>query len=89
MSSGVRPKATHIVSIAVQVTVNRRKFTKKFLESFRKSFYNFQDIEDHLRHLAWLYATGRTQNGAFIEGYGPAEEMGIVFKDCYNDTDDA
>lgn len=89
MPNCVKPKPTHIVSMAVQVTVNRRKFTKKFLTDFRKSFYNFQDIKDHLRHLAWLYATGRTQNGAFIEGYGPAAEMGIVFKDCYSDTDEA
>lgn len=84
-----RVKPTHVVSVAVQVTVNRRMFTKKFLADFRKQFYNFQDIDEHLRHLAWLYARGLADNHSFIEGYGQASEVGISFKDCYTDTDKA
>lgn len=50
-------------------------------EEFRQSFYPFFTLEDHLGHLAQLFTRGIVDNGEFIEGYGPAKEMGISFKE--------
>ena len=67
----------------IEVTVNRKKFTAKFLADFRKMFYNFTCINDHLEHLAQLHARGLADNHSFIEGYGQAKDMGITFKTVY------
>ena len=40
---------------------------EKFLSDFRESFYNFQDLEDHAKHLAQFQA--RFEDESFIEGY--------------------
>lgn len=68
------------VEIDVSVTIDPAKFTKKFMKEFRATFYNFQSVSDHVDHLAQLYARGLADNGSFIEGYGPAADMGIAFK---------
>lgn len=67
----------------VDVTLDESKFTETFMEEFRESFFPFFTIEDHRKHLAILYARGVIDGwrDEFIEGYGPASEMGISFKD--------
>ena len=66
------------VTIPVKVTVDESKFTPEFMEEFRRMFFPFETIEEHLEHLAYLAATGQIAEWPqFIEGYGPSEEMGI------------
>ena len=64
------------VTITVEVTVDESKFDEDFLRYFREFFYNFYDIDDHIKHLAQLAARGL--DDTFIEGYGDITEMGIV-----------
>lgn len=66
----------------VQVTVDEAKFTPKFMAEFRDSFYDFHTVDEHIVHLGQLYARGRAFEPGyadFIEGYGPAANMGIRF----------
>ena len=81
---------TFIINVEseIQVTLDESKFTKEFLADFREHFYPFTSLEQHACHLAQLQARGlidepQTTN-RFIEGYGPANEMGIetVTIDC-------
>ncbi len=72
-------KYTVTAQQSVIVTVDPKKFTKKFMQEFRESFYNFHTIEEHVRHLGQLAIRGIAGNGAFIEGYGEADDMGIRF----------
>ena len=68
------------VSMYIDVDVDETKFTEEFMQEFRESFYDFHTIEDHIEHLATLFARGLCYNGSFIEGYGETKEMGIKFK---------
>lgn len=72
---------------SVKVFVDKAKFTPQFMEEYRASFAPYYDLHDHIKHLGWLYATGRIDGwpGEFIEGYGPAQEMGIRFEDDGSD----
>jgi hypothetical protein len=69
------------VTQQVHVSVDEAKFTPEFMADFRDVFYPFQTVEDHVRHLGQLFARGIVYNGAFIEGYGKTEEMGIRFEE--------
>lgn len=73
----------------VAVTVDETKFTEQFMEEFRESFFPFFTIDDHREHLAELYARGVIDGwkDEFIEGYGPANEMGISFRDLGSETE--
>ncbi len=64
----------------IEVTIDKKKFTKKFMREFYDSMYHFDTIEEHVAHLGQLAARGLAHNGDFIEGYGPAEDMGISFR---------
>jgi hypothetical protein len=64
----------------VAVTVDKSKFTEEFMEEFRKSFSPFYEIDEHINHLAYLYARGVVDDNEFIEGYGEAADMGIKFE---------
>ena len=69
------------VTISVEVTVDETKFTPEFLKEFREDFYEFDDIDDHIEHLAQLTARGimeENDSGQFVEGYGTVEEFGIT-----------
>ena len=63
----------------VKVTVDETKFTPQFMEEFRQSFYPFDTIDEHIRHLAQLFAREIADETDFIEGYGMPAEMGIKF----------
>lgn len=67
------------ISFDVEVEIDESKFDERFMSEFRESFYCFYTIDEHLCHLAQLYARGLIEDGQFIEGYGPAKEMGISF----------
>lgn len=65
----------------VEVELDEAKFDDAFMEEFRESFYQFSTLADHAEHIAQLQARGiydldfiETQ---FVEGYGPAIDMGI------------
>jgi hypothetical protein len=68
---------TVAVTLFVAVTVDERKFTPEFMAEFKESFYDFTSLDQHIEHLAQLHVRG--EDGAFIEGYGDAAEMGIKF----------
>ncbi|MEW9304739.1 hypothetical protein [Labrys neptuniae] len=63
----------------VEVELDEAKFTPAFMEEFRKSFFPFFEIGEHAEHIAQLVARGviDTSPSYFIEGYGPAKDMGI------------
>lgn len=67
------------VTQTVEVTVDETKFTTEFMNEFRKTMYDFRDLIDHIEHLAQLHARGLAGDFSFIEGYGPASDMGIKF----------
>lgn len=72
-------KRTVIVTQEIEVTIDETKFDENFMEEFRKTFFPFETVSDHIEHLAQLRARGIAGNNDFIEGYGETEEMGIRF----------
>lgn len=77
------------VSQIISVTVDETKFTEEFLEEFRKSFYLYSDVNDHIVHLGDLYARGIVDEFTdFIEGYGDPKDFGIKFRHVYTYTED-
>lgn len=68
---------TFTVEVAQVVTVelDETKFDEAFMQEFREGFYRFHTLEQHAEHIAQLEARGLIE--PFIEGYGPAEDMGI------------
>jgi hypothetical protein len=66
------------VTFLIKVTVDETKFTDEFMEDFRRDFYPFDDIDDHIRHLGQLAVREYMESdNAFIEGYGRVCDMGI------------
>ena len=66
------------VEIPVTVTVDETKFTPEFLAEYREYFFLFETVDDHIRHIAFLAATGQLGTlPCFIEGYGPSQDFGI------------
>jgi len=69
------------VTQTVQVSIDETKLTPDWMADFRRSFYNYHVVDDHLKHLAHLEACGVTYlphvNNTFIEGYGNANDLGI------------
>lgn len=72
----------------IEVEIDESKFTSEFLQEFQENFYPFACVEEHMTHLAQLFAREIADNYSFIEGYGQAEDMGIKFKveDCNVDV---
>ncbi|MGX5776498.1 hypothetical protein [Methylorubrum zatmanii] len=62
------------------VTVDETKFTPEFMEEFRKSFFPFHTIDEHIGHIGQLAARGMLRDD-FIEGYGPPAAFGIKVSD--------
>lgn len=76
------------VTSVVNVTIDESKFTSEFMQEFRESYYPFKTIDDHIQHLGQMYARGLySEIPGFIEGYGPANEMGISFSTDRNAFD--
>ena len=70
---------TVAVTQIIKVTIDESKFDEAFMKEFRESFYDFTTLNHHIEHLGQLHARGMAFNTGFIEGYGPAEDMGIKF----------
>lgn len=81
------------VTQRVEVTLDASKFDAVFMQEFRDSFYGFDTIEEHAEHIAQLQARGLIdiswKSNEFIEGYGPAEEMGLKAEVFETDISDA
>lgn len=75
------------VTLFIDVTIDETKFNDEFLIDFRKHYYNFHGIDEHIEHLAQMRARGLYDNGDFIEGYGPTGDMGISFETINNATE--
>jgi hypothetical protein len=65
------------VSMLVEVITDDSMFTPKFMDEFKESFYRFDTIEDHVKHIAQLFARNLLDSD-FVEGYGSLDEMGIT-----------
>lgn len=70
------------VTQTVRVTLDETKFDETFMQEFRDSFFSFDELEEHVGHIAQLHARGVVDLEGrcptdFVEGYGPANEMGI------------
>lgn len=78
-----------IVTVTQQigVTIDETKINKFFIEEFKRDFYNFNTVDDHIEHLVQLYARGLIDNHSFIEGYGEAKDMGIRFEAINQDEE--
>ncbi|MCO5072063.1 MAG: hypothetical protein M9944_12735 [Rhizobiaceae bacterium] len=78
-------QVTHLV----EVTMDDEKFDADFMAEFTASFYPYDTLEEHAEHLGQMYARGIVGDrpNEFIEGYGPASEMGIAFRSVYCETD--
>lgn len=69
------------VTFEVQVTVDETKFSEQFMEEFRQSFFPFDVLDDHIKHIAQLAAREYIDGpSTFLEGYGPVGVMGISAK---------
>lgn len=72
------------VTQRIEVTVDETKMDETFFGEFRENFFPFFDIEDHVKHIAQLYARGVYQGDRdeFVEGYGKLrEEFGVEITD--------
>ncbi len=69
-------KRTVSVEMIVEVEVDETKFTPEFMAEFRKSFFDFDTVEEHIEHLAQLEAR-EVLSTEFTEGYGPLADFGI------------
>lgn len=70
------------VTQEVVVELDETKFDETFMREFRESHYPFSTLERHAEHIAQLAARSiiGTDKDRFIEGYGPASEMGITWE---------
>ena len=80
-------KKVEVVQI-VQITVDETKFTPEFMTEFRQSFYPFDTLDEHITHLGQMYVRGVIGDlpSSFIEGYGPASDMGFVLEEASHET---
>lgn len=66
------------------VEIDLNKFDETFMQEFRESFFQFDTFEEHVEHITQLQARGIidliAEPNTFIEGYGPAQDMGISIK---------
>lgn len=64
-----------------KVEVDETKFTEAFFEEFSQSFFFMDTVQEAVEYLADLFARGmiRGEPNEFIEGFGPADAMGIRF----------
>ena len=67
------------VETELSIEVDESKFTEEWMEDFRKVFYPFRTVQDHIEHLCLLQARGVIELPftEFVEGYGNPADMGI------------
>ena len=59
--------------------------TEEFMAEFRHNFFDFDTIDDHIKHLAYLGVRQDVGYDYFIEGYGPSNEMGLKVTEVDSD----
>lgn len=64
------------ISTMVEVQVREELFTEEWLAEWRRAFYPFHTVNDHIEHIAQLAARDMLSE-TFTEGYGPLADMGI------------
>lgn len=80
-----------IVTQEVEIEYDPSKFTKEFLDDFRKYFYDLEDVDEHLIHLAQMAARGLISDWDMdesVEGYGKLSTMGIeisILNNCQHE----
>lgn len=75
----------------LKVTVDEARFTDEFMEAFSKCFFQTLTIEEHIEHIAEMFAKGVvTSDAQFLEGYGVLRAFGITIKrsDEFTSIDD-
>lgn len=90
------------VTQTIEVTLDDTKFTPEFFKEYNESItYRGGDdgdiewaLRNHAEHLAWVHATGvealdyvTPSAAAFVEGYGPASDMGIKAREIATETE--
>ncbi len=65
-----------VQTTTVKVTLDDSKMTPEWMADFRKTFYQFHDLEEHARHVAQLQARGLIGWDDFVEGYGTINGKG-------------
>lgn len=77
------------VTQLIEVDMDDSKFDANFMAEFVASFFPYDTLEEHARHLAQLYARGIATGFSddFIEGYGPVADMGIRFHEVDIETE--
>lgn len=68
------------VTRVVDVAMDETKFTAEFMEEFDRQIFHADGLEEHAEHLGQLWAREIATDKDFIEGYGPAPDMGIQFE---------
>jgi hypothetical protein len=74
-------KFTVIVTQELEVELDASKFDDDFMAEFRGSFFQLHGLIEHAEHIGQMYARGiidLSDRREFVEGYGPADEMGIT-----------
>ena len=69
-------KRTVRVTQLVDVEIDETKFTEEWMAGFSGYMFPCNTVEKRIEHLAQLEARGYLRE-CFIEGYGPATDMGI------------
>lgn len=78
----MKMKTTEVtISRSFAITYDQDKFTPEFLDKFRKHFYDFATVQEHLEHLAGCISRGIVNTpDDFLEGYGKLSDFGITWK---------
>lgn len=72
----------------IEVTIDETKIDDDFITEYVEYFSPYYELEDHMKHLAFLFAEGIVDNDEFIEGYGETKDMGIHFKRTYTEIEE-
>lgn len=59
----------------IEVEIDVSKFTKEFIAEYVRNFYPHHEIDDHIKHIAWLKSENHLDE--FTAGYGHISELGI------------
>lgn len=73
-------KFTIEVTQMVEIELDETKFDDAFMAEYAGYITALDTIKEHAENLAWVHATGREDlesHNCFIDGYGPAKDMGI------------
>ena len=84
-------KFRRIVTVTIEVELDETKFTPEFYAEYTANFSPYNTLEDHADHIAWMQATGvedmSGRRNPFVEGYGPAKDMGISAREVCTEVE--